>query len=147
MRLPEPYTFFIDRSLGTRDVPDALRGVLGENEGLHIHDDLFAQDAPDDTWLSHVGTSKWIAFSKDDAIRRNPALIRALLIARTAIFIFGSANVRGVVIGQAFARALPRIRKAVRRFEPAIIGRVTQAGEVSVLWASGAKLPHAIVIR
>lgn len=63
---PRP-TFFVDRSLGARDVPEALRsaGVLVE-----VHDDHFAPDTPDIVWLAEVGARGWIVLTKDSRIRR-----------------------------------------------------------------------------
>ena len=147
MRPLEPYTFFIDRSLGTKDVPNAMRPGLLDGETLQIHDELFAQDAIDQAWLSRVGSARWVALSKDDAIRRRPAEVAALLAAKTAIFIFGGGNVRGADLGMAFLIALPRIRKAVKRFEPGLIGRINKAGEVSVIWGNGEQLKRVIQIR
>ena len=144
---PEPLVYFIDRCLGTSDVPGELRAGLVQGETIQIHDDLFDQDAIDQSWLTLVGRNRWVGFTKDDAIRRRPAEIGALLAANSAVFIFGSGGVTGQIIGAAFRTALPRIRRAVKRFPPAIIGRVNTAGEASVLWHSGSELPKAIPIR
>jgi hypothetical protein len=51
-RLPEPWTFFVDRSLGGRVVAEALRAA---GEAVEVHDDHFAVDAADQTWLADVG--------------------------------------------------------------------------------------------
>lgn len=52
MKLREPFTFFVARSLGRGLVVAALReaGVT-----VHAHDDHFAQDTPDAEWLVKVG--------------------------------------------------------------------------------------------
>jgi hypothetical protein len=112
-----------------------------------VHHDLFRQDELDQTWLTKVGENGWIGFSKDDAIRRRPIEIAAIQAVGAVIFIFGSANVPGPKIGLAFQVALPRIRRAVKRFSPAVIGRVNQAGEVSVMWANSVQLPRSIPIK
>ena len=44
MRLPEPYTFFVDRALGGKVVAVALRTA---GEQVKAHDDLFPQDTDD----------------------------------------------------------------------------------------------------
>ena len=54
--LTQPLVFFVDRSLGKRDVPEALRRA---GETVEIHDDHFAPDAKDADWLSVVGTRGW----------------------------------------------------------------------------------------
>jgi PIN domain-containing protein len=140
VRLPEPLTFFVDRSLGTVTVPGHVLDGLLAGEDLKIHDALFAQNANDEEWLTCVGDSGWVGLTKDDALRRRPGEINALLAASSAIFIFGSSgDLSGEIIGRAFRVALPRMRRAIRRFHVAIIGRVTRAGEVSILWENGTK--------
>ena len=49
---PESPTFFLDRSLGRKTVAEALRAAGAKVE---MHDDHFAQDATDETWLKTVG--------------------------------------------------------------------------------------------
>jgi len=80
-RLPEPWTFFVDRSLGGKVVADALRAA---GEAVEVHDDHFAADAADQTWLAEIGMRAWVVLSKDDRIRRNPVEREALLPGRLA---------------------------------------------------------------
>jgi hypothetical protein len=47
---PERLIFFIDRSLGRKVVPGALRAA---GEEIRIHDEHFPQDAKDEVWLNH----------------------------------------------------------------------------------------------
>lgn len=44
MKLREPFTYFVDRSLGRGLVVEALRAAKLE---VHAHDDHFAQDTPE----------------------------------------------------------------------------------------------------
>src|SRR3954469_18720819 len=60
-RLPEPWIFFIDRSLGGQVVAEALRAA---GEQVEVHDDHFARDASDETWLGAVGAKGWVVLSK-----------------------------------------------------------------------------------
>lgn len=60
---------------------DALRSA---GEAVEIHDDHFAVDATDQTWLADVGAKSWVVLSKDDRIRRNPVEREALLAAGVA---------------------------------------------------------------
>ena len=95
MRLPDPLVFFIDRCLGTGDVPAAVKGGLLPNETIQLHDDLFDQDAEDVHWLTHVGKNRWVGLTKDDAIRRRPVEIGALLAANSAVFISATRTYKG----------------------------------------------------
>ena len=81
-RPPEaPLTFFVDRSLGGQIVASGLRG---EGETVEVHDDHFAKDTPDVTWLAAVGEKGWVVLSKDDRIRTNALEREALLAASVA---------------------------------------------------------------
>jgi hypothetical protein len=61
VRLAEPYTFFVDRSLGSGLVPDALRQ---QNEHVVVHDEHFAQDnTADVVWLRETGAPPSIVCS------------------------------------------------------------------------------------
>lgn len=57
--------FFVDRSLGKKFVPSALRARGAQVE---IHDAHFAPDAEDPEWLMAVGIRGWVVLSKDEAI-------------------------------------------------------------------------------
>lgn len=146
-RLSEPLVYFIDRCLGTGDVSREVTQGLLPGESVKLPDDLLTPNSLDVRWLSLVGHHQWVGLTKDDAIRRRPAEVKALLAANSAIFIFANAGVTGLVIGAAFRTAMPRIRKAVRRFAPPMIGRVNQAGELSILWHGGIEMKRAIYIK
>lgn len=77
-------TFFIDRSLGSRDVPEALRAAGARVE---VHDDHFDQDAEDAIWLPEVGGRGWLVLTKDIRIRRHPLELSALMNAGVGAFI------------------------------------------------------------
>lgn len=57
---PEELTFFVDRSLGTWLVPDALREAGARVEK---HADHFAEDCPDQAWLMDVGARGWVVLA------------------------------------------------------------------------------------
>ncbi len=133
-RLPEPWTFFVDRSLGGRVVADALRAI---GEAVEIHDDHFASDSPDQKWLAEVGAHAWVVLSKDDRIRRNPVERQALLAAGVAAFFLGRSDLRGDQMASAFRAALPAMKKALRRFATPFIAGVSVAGEVHVFESDG----------
>src|SRR4051794_37837765 len=107
-RLPEPWTFFVDRSLGGRIVADALRKA---DELVEVHDDHFAIDAPDEIWLPDVGARGWVVLSKDDRIRRNPVERAALRAAGVAAFFLGRSDLRGEQMAAAFVTAVGAMKK------------------------------------
>src|SRR5438132_13386893 len=80
---PEPLVFFIDRSLGRRKVPDALRAA---GVDVRVLDELFPQATPDITWLKEAGAKRWIVVTRDDRIRYNQLEKQAVLADRLRFF-------------------------------------------------------------
>jgi hypothetical protein len=106
----EKLVFFIDRSLGKLDVPDALRAA---GHVCELHDDNFDQHTEDATWLSAVATRKLIVLTKDERIRYRPLELKALTSAQLRVFIVICGNVRGVETAAILLRAMPGILKAI----------------------------------
>lgn len=105
----ERLVFFVDRSLGRKIIPDALRQ---SGEDIRIHDDYFPQDAKDSIWLTEVGKRGWIVLTKDTRIRYRAIETKALLAAGVRAFVL---TARGDLIGKEmadiFIMALPRMKK------------------------------------
>lgn len=139
-RLPEPWEFFVDRSLGAHEVVSVVRSSCLERERVHVHDDLFVQDAEDTEWLAAVGARRWIILTKDANIRWNDIERNALISARAAVFALGRQDIPGPTMGAVFGSALPQIRTALRRFDVPLFGQVTIDGAVSIYIAGGADL-------
>lgn len=138
MRPREPFTFFVDRSLGADDVPSALRVALRDGERVVAHDALgLQQDTDDDVWLAKVGDEGWIALTKDH-LRKNPLADLAIIEHGVAKFGLGSGGLKGTTMGQVLSGALDRIRTAVRRYDVPLRGIVTTSGDVIVYLAAGA---------
>src|SRR4051794_22134213 len=79
----EPFTFFVDRSLGRVTVPNALRKV---GLKVEVHADHFDHDAPDTEWLRRCGEEGWVVLAKDRAIKKNPLERQALISHGLAAF-------------------------------------------------------------
>jgi hypothetical protein len=140
VRLPEPYVFFVDRSLGGHIVAEALRAT---GTDVRAHDDLFAQDTDDEVWLADIGKRGWVVLTKDVVIRRDSLQRRVLLSADVAAFVLARGDVSGPVMAAAFVMALPRMHKALRRFDVPFIASVTVAGDVSLVHTgAGPVTPH-----
>ncbi len=147
MRPREPFTFFIDRCLGKYDVPSAVRNALLAGEAIQIHDDLLAQDTDDEEWLPMVAARGWVVLSKDPAMRRSPLVVEALRAAGAAVFHLANGQISGIQSGAALVATMPRIRKAVRRFDVTVVGSVDMTGSVTVMWASGARLARPVRLK
>jgi hypothetical protein len=68
-----------------------------------LHDEVFAQGAPDEEWLPEVGRRGWVLLTKDDRIRSTTAQREILLAAGVRAFILSGANLPGPAMAQALA--------------------------------------------
>jgi len=134
--LPEPWIFFLDRSLGGRLVLEAL---CSSGETVEAHDAHFPKDAPDVEWLGQVGSKGWVVISKDDRIRLNEVERNALAEAGVAAFFLGRSDLTGPQMASAIVKALPAMKRALRRFPIPFIARISADGDVSVFESVGKK--------
>jgi predicted nuclease of predicted toxin-antitoxin system len=121
VKLPEPFVYFVDRSLGRGIVVQTLRAAGHE---VHPHDDHFAQTTPDTEWLAEVGRRRWVVLTKDKNIRSNHLELRALLEAEVACVMLGHGNLR-------------RIERILRRFHVPLVASLATGGGLRVLVAEG----------
>jgi len=129
---PEPFTWFVDRSLGRRIVAD-LRAARFQVEEHQAH---FADDALDAEWLGEAGRRGWVVLTKDKAVRRNALELAAIRMSGVACFSLGHGNLKAEQMAQAFIAARRRMEKALRRFDPPMTASVTVTGHVRILMAA-----------
>lgn len=63
---PEPLVFFVDESLDSLTVVEALRAAGAIVERLT---DRFSKGTADETWLAHAGSQGWVVLTRDKRIR------------------------------------------------------------------------------
>ncbi len=139
-RLREPFTFFIDRSLGARLVADAIRVGCEPGEVIHVHDDHFPQDTTDTEWLKAVGARGWVVLTKDTRMRTNLVEREAILGGHVAWFALARGDLTAGHMGQVFCAALGRIRTVLRRFDVPLIATVRVDAAVVVRYGDGGEL-------
>ncbi len=124
------YVFFIDRSLGSIVVPEALR-----HAGVHveIHASHFADNTPDTDWLSHVGQQGWVVLMKDKHIRSRPHERQALIYAGVRAFVLVAGNISGQEMGQSFVNALPAMYDLLTQRATPFIAQITRQGRISTI--------------
>lgn len=137
MKLREPWTFFVDRSLGRDVVASALRQA---GLAVEIHDDHFSKNTPDHVWLRAVGDRSWVVLTKDKDIRRNALELLAVVEGRVACFQLGRGDFSGAAMAAIFLAAMRGIQRTLRRFEVPLVGSLAASGGVRVLFAGGAWL-------
>ena len=127
---PEP-VFFVDRSLGGKLVVAALRAVGAE---AVAHDDVFPQNATDETWLAEAGGRGWIVLTKDGAIRRNPHEKAMFHAARVRVFTLARRNLSGPEMAELFAMALPGMRRRAIAIPAPFVFSISRGGEFRRLY-------------
>lgn len=81
---------------------------------VELHKDHFRDDAPDAEWLAEVGRRGWVVLTKDEAIRRNPLELNALLAGNVRAFILTLANMTGVDMANLLVHHLGHIERLAR---------------------------------
>ncbi|MBI4474354.1 MAG: hypothetical protein HY646_16915 [Acidobacteria bacterium] len=126
---PESPTFFLDRSRGRKTVAEALRAAGAKVEA---HDDHFAQDATDETWLKTVGEHDWVVLTKDARIRFRATEREALFRAKARAFVLTAGNIDGAM-ASCFIKALPKMFRLCAKNAPPFIATVSKKGSVTML--------------
>lgn len=134
MKLPEPFTYFVDRSLGRHELVGKLRSA---GFSVEAHDDHFAPDTPDQEWLAAAGKRNWVVLTKDKDVRRNALERAAIIQSSAACFMLGRGDLSADRMARAFLDARRRMERTLRRFHVALAATVTTDGMVRVLLAGG----------
>lgn len=107
-----PADFFVDRSLGRRRVPDALRAAgLTVHTMAEVYGERVGQGLEDVEWLSDAGRRGWIVLTKDDRIRRRPAEVAAVDEYAIRMFCLTNAGLTGVLQAERFVRNVDAMLK------------------------------------
>ena len=134
----ESLVFFVDRCLGSNDVPQALAAA-----GMRVerHRDHFNSDADDCDWLPEVGRRGWIVVTKDAGFRSRQIEVKALINAGVPTFVLASGSTTGPQNGAAIVAAIPQILRFVGKFPAPFIAQITAMGAVSLV------LTHEGILR
>jgi predicted nuclease of predicted toxin-antitoxin system len=124
------YVFFIDRSLGSIVVPEAL-----QQAGVHveIHASHFVDNTPDTDWLAYVGQQGWIVLMKDKHIRSRSHERQALIYAGVRAFVLVAGNISGHEMGASFVKALPAMYDLLTQRDNPFIAQITRQGRISAI--------------
>ncbi len=113
--------------MGDRTLAETLRA---HGLTVQIHKDHFAPDAQDADWLREVGRRRWVVLTKDKMLRHRQIEISALREAGVRAFILTSGNLKAVDMAEAFVKALPRMRRLLKKERGGFVAKVTRAGAV-----------------
>jgi len=128
---PEQLVFFVDRSLGRKIIPTALRKT---GEEVRVHDEHFPQDTRDEVWLGDVGKRGWVVLTKDKHIRYRAIEVHALRAANVRAFVLAArGDLSGAEVGQIFAKALLAMKKLCATTAPPFIALVSRDSKVTLI--------------
>ena len=118
------FTFFLDRGLGSRIVPQALREA---GWVLETMDERYGADGsqhvPDVQWIEEATLRGDILLCKDLAIARNPVEARVVYTSGARMFALANARMVGKEMSSAFLGNEAQIIHVARRVtEPFAVG-------------------------
>ena len=116
--------FFVDRCLGKA----VARALLDAGARVEAHDDHFAHDATDETWIPQVAARGWVILTKDKNIRRRHGEREAALLAAARIFTLSSGNMRGAVMAAIFVGHLDTMEQMALSLVPPFLAVVSSDG-------------------
>lgn len=119
--------FFVDRSLGSKYVPEALQEVGAHVE---IHAKYFPDEAEDADWLADVGRRGWVVLTKDDRIRYRPHEIAAIERAGVRAFVLTTARMKGAEMAALFAKLAVKLARLAINTPAPFVFTLNRAGEL-----------------
>lgn len=120
--------FFIDRSLGKHQVPNALRNM---GEAVEVHDAHFSQNALDTDWLPAVAGKGWIVLTADKRIAHRKLEKLAVEQSKARVFVLVSGNMSGSDMAELFLKAINSIKRFISQNPGPFIAKVYKDGSVS----------------
>jgi hypothetical protein len=125
-RPPEPLTVFLDESLDSDSIAQALSAAGANVERLTRH---FPKGTDDRAWLSLAGSKGWIVLTRDKRIRYRRLERLALKLAGARAFVFTGGNVTLADTAAILAAALPAIAEICDREQAPFIYHLGRGGK------------------
>jgi hypothetical protein len=95
---------------------------------VEFHENHFADDADDETWISEVGRRGWLVLTKDKAISRRPAEREAVVAAKVRVFSLSSGNMTGEQMARVFLKNRLKMARFNKKQPPPFIARLSERG-------------------
>ena len=123
---PEPIVLFLDESLDSHSIAQALTGAGAVVERLTAH---LPKGSKDEVWLSLAGKNGWVVLTRDKRIRYRRLERLALELAAVRAFVFTGGNITIKDTGEILAGAVPRILRICERQAGPFVYHVGVAGK------------------
>jgi hypothetical protein len=129
----QPPKFFLDRSLGRKAVPEALRADGWDVITLAEHYGMPADEQVADTdWIEEAATRGWPVLMKDKRIRHRHVEIAAVVEHKARCFVIARGDLGSAVMAQRFIANKAAILLAVAEPGPYIYS--VQADRITRLY-------------
>jgi hypothetical protein len=128
----DDFVLFLDENL--QNCKPILDALTFNNVRFERHEAHFQPGEDDEVWLPKVADWGWIVLTKDKRNRYNDLERVAVRRHRVQEFYFSAGNMNGAEMAQALVAALPEMRSLVRQYEPPLVGSITRAGTVTILY-------------
>lgn len=124
-QLLEESIFYIDECLGRHVVAPALRAAGWRIEAWHSH---FPPGTEDVVWLPFVGEQRWVALTKDKAIRRVPSEMEKVIAAQVRLFTLPIGNMTGEEMARIFLGNRLKMGRLLHRCRAPFVAMVSRSG-------------------
>lgn len=125
-RPPKPLVLFVDESLDSLTVVEALRAAGATVERLT---DRFPKGTPDEIWLAYAGSRNCIVLTRDKRIRYRQLERLALTEAKVRAFVFTGGNVTMKDTASILVKSLPHIDRLCKTQSGPFIYHIGLAGK------------------
>jgi hypothetical protein len=112
---------FLDRSLGSIQVPNTLRAAgLRLRTLFDVYGSPADEDIQDPEWLRLAGERGWLVLMKDQRVRYRPAEKAAVVRHSVRAYCLAGGNLKADVMAQQFLAVMDRIAQTCTKPGPAL---------------------------
>ena len=96
------------------------------------HGSRFSPGAHDVEWLPIVGENRWALLTSDKNIRYNQLEREKIIQYGIREFVFASGSLSGAMMGVIISKAMPKMKRLIKKYPPPFIAYLSQSGNVEV---------------
>ena len=122
--------FFADRNLGRHVFPGVLRSA---GLTVHVHDDHFPDDEPDESWLPEVAARGWIVLSSDRRILTRPLQVEAAMTSGAAVLILVGGSMKAADRAQNLVNTYAKVADFVAHHTPPYLAKLYRPTPVEAI--------------
>lgn len=128
----EDLILYLDENVeNCKPIMDAL---TASQIAFERHTSHFARGVEDEVWLPYVAQRSWVVITKDKRNRYNDLEREAIRRTKVREFYFARGNFSGREMAEALVLAVPEIRTLCRTFNAPLVGSITRAGIVTIVY-------------